>query len=192
MRNSCEPAAPCRTRLQDCCKSSPQKDHGRSARRLPAGSFSADVGMLIDGRSTHILATKVRFSTGLCEFNIALEGYGTRHHSALHVASTTSCVVITRSLDGYVTIFASGHPQSSQDRARCFRVQDEHGWEPLGPCTAVMERTFVRFDVTGKVDLPKQVSDVLRSPEFAGRTLLFPAENVLDSSSFGGHTSEGS
>ena len=46
-------------------------------------------------------------------------------------------------------------------------MQDEHGWGPLGPCTAVMERTLVRFDVTGKMDLPKQVSDVLCRQIFA-------------------------
>ena len=163
-------------------------------------AFARDGGMLIDGQSGEILATKVRFKWRPTEVDFILEDHGTRHHEALDVACGSRCVAITRSEDGYVTVFSSEHLQCSPDDARCFRVQDEQGH---GQFKVVMERTsLVRFDADGKMNFPRQASDALRSLEaplqvvafvgpgrtgkstLAGKVVddssLFPAAKVLD------------
>ena len=127
-------------------------------------TFAADGGMLIDGQGGEILATKVRFATRPTEFSFIVEGHGTRHHEALDVACGEECVAITRSQDGYVTIFSSEHLRCSPDEARCFRVQDEPDQRESGQFKVVMDRTsLVRFDANGKMDFPRQASDALRS-----------------------------
>ncbi|CAE7257029.1 GBP6 [Symbiodinium sp. CCMP2592] len=164
-------------------------------------AFAADGGILIDGRSGEILETKVKFTTGVTEFNLVLDGYGTRHHEALDVACGARCVAITRSQDGHVTVFSSEHIQTSPDKARCFRVHDEpdENWQ----LTVVMQRiALVRFDDNGKMDFLMQASDALRSLKaplqvvafvgpgrtgkstlagsVVGNSSLFPAPDVLD------------
>ena len=166
-------------------------------------TFAADGGMLIDGQGGEILATKVRFATRPTEFSFIVEGHGTRHHEALDVACGEECVAITRSQDGYVTIFSSEHLRCSPDEARCFRVQDEPDQRESGQFKVVMDRTsLVRFDANGKMDFPRQASDALRSlqaplqvvafvgpgrtgkstlaGQVVGNSLLFPAAKVLD------------
>ncbi|CAE7772293.1 GBP6 [Symbiodinium sp. CCMP2592] len=133
--------------------------------------------MLIDGQSGEILATNVMFSTRPQKIFV-LEGHGTRQHSALHVASATNCVVITRSQDGYVSIFSSEHLLCSPEEARCFRLREGHG---QGQFTVVMEQDPLQhFGVTGRMDFAKQASDALQSIGFAGRSTF--AGNVIGKS----------
>ena len=124
--------------------------------------FSRDGGILIDGHSGEILATRSTFFPGKSDFVFA--GHGTRHNYSLDVAASRQCAVIVRSQDGYISVLSSEHLQKQECTPQCFRlnVEDEPRQNEI-----LMRRTpLVRFkrDSTGseKLVVPEEAA-ILRT-----------------------------
>ena len=84
-------------------------------------SFAEDGCMVIDGQSGEILAANCMVRCPE-KSPYVFSGHGTRHHAALHLTAKFPGVAITRSQEGYVTVFSSGHLQDRQTPT-CFRVE---------------------------------------------------------------------
>ena len=69
--------------------------------------FSRDGGILIDGHSGEILATRSIFFPQ--KSDLVFAGHGTRHNYPVHVAASMECVIIVRSQDGYISVLSSEH-----------------------------------------------------------------------------------
>eukprot|EP00435_Cladocopium_sp_Y103_P050981 s54_g15.t1 len=164
-----------RPSMQEIAKSMDDPEEGQSSllRKLIKDSriegrlreeFARDGGILIDGHSGEILATRSTFSTGKSDFVLAR--HGTRHNYSLDVAASRKCAVIVRSQDGPGTVFSSEYLQKEECTPRCFRlnVEDEPGQEEI-----LMPRTpLVRFkrDSTGaeKLLVPEEAADLKTLP----------------------------
>lgn len=86
-------------------------------------SFSQDGWTVIDGKRGTILQANSQIWCKPSQLFV-LKNHGTRHQAALQLAAELECVVLTRSEDGYVTVFCSNDIQNTQD-PRCFRIEDE-------------------------------------------------------------------
>lgn len=85
-------------------------------------SFSRDGWMVIDGKTSEILAANSQVAVRK-QAGFVLESHGTRHFNALQIAAELECIVVTRSQDGYVTVFSSNEIKKNES-ARCFRIRD--------------------------------------------------------------------
>lgn len=124
--------------------------------------FSRDGGILIDGHSGEILATRSIFFPQ--KSDLVFAGHGTRHNYPVHVAASMECVIIVRSQDGYISVLSSEHLRKQECTPKCFRlnVEDEPRQKEI-----LMRRTplvRVKRDSTGseKLVVPEEAA-ILRT-----------------------------
>ena len=106
-------------------------------------AFSDDGAILISGYDGVVVDTRLTFFPEPC-CSLIMEGHGTRHHQSLHVAASKSCVVVTRSQDGYVTVFSSEHLHC--DHRKAFRVEGGDGRGPHRDRVIMTRTPLVSFE----------------------------------------------